>query len=177
MQARHTANTKPRITRGFTLAEALIASVFLAIAALGVAGAMNAAAQQAIQAKQSTGCQVLAKELMEEVASKSFTTQANPGHSSGVLTRYTYDDMGDYDGYTDNTTAGIKTLQGTAVDLGDGATYTRTVSFDYRTTPGGSKVASGDFGLATVTVTSGGGASVKLQRLFSKPVLDNVINR
>ena len=110
-------------------------------------------------------------------ASKSFTTQANPGHSSGVLTRANYDDMGDYDGYTDNTTAGIKTLQGTKVDFGDTATYTRTVSFDYRTTPGGAKVASGDFGLATVTVTSGGGASVKLQRLFSKPVLDNVINR
>ena len=140
-------------------------------------GAMNAAEMQSKQAKQSINCQLLARELMEEVASKSFTTQANPGHGAGVNARTNYDDMGDYDGFTDNTTNGIRTLQGTLIDLNDGAIYTRTVSFDYRTTPGGSKVASGDFGLATVTVTSGGGASVTLQRLFSKPVLDNVINR
>ena len=61
MQARLTASTKARLSRGFTLAEALIASVFLAIAALGVAGAMNSAAQQAMQAKQSTNCQLLAR--------------------------------------------------------------------------------------------------------------------
>src|SRR4051812_30197655 len=116
---------------GFTLAEALLASVFLAVSAVGVAGTLAAASKTTQHLSQNANCQGLARELIEEIASKSFATQPNAGYSAGTHARTNYDDMADYDGYTDNTTSGITTLQGTTVNFGDNATYTRTVSFDY----------------------------------------------
>ena len=164
----HLRSTKSRPTaRGFTLAEALVASVFLAVAVVGVAGTLSASSQNMEQLGQYANCQALAKELCEEVASKSFTVQPNLGYSAGITSRTNYDDMPDYDGYTDNSTTGIKTLQGTLIDFGDSANYTRKAAFEYRTTPGGSKVASGNFGMITITVTSSNGASVTLQRMVS----------
>ena len=160
-----------RARRGFTLVEAMIATVFLAVAVLGLAGTLTAATASGAWVNQSANCQSLARELIQEIASKSFTTQPNPGYSAGVKVRSGYDDVADYDGYTDSTTSGITTLQGTAIDFGDGATYTRTAAFEYRATPGGSKVSSGDFGMATVTVTSSAGVSVQLQRMMSVSVL------
>src|SRR5207248_5646936 len=79
--------------RGFTLAEALIASVFLAIAAVGVAGTLAAASRSTEQLSQYANCQSLARQLLEEISSKSFTAQSNPGHSAGTLSRTNYDDM------------------------------------------------------------------------------------
>src|SRR5438874_12137326 len=97
------ASTKRRPNgRGFTLAEALIASVFLAVATLAVAGTLAASSQQARQLSQSGNCQSLARELIEEVTGRSFTAQPNPGWSSNAHDRSTYDDAADYDGYTDN---------------------------------------------------------------------------
>ena len=166
---RHSCLSSSR--RAFTLAEALIASDFLAVAALGVAGTLAAASQSSEHLSESANCQGLARELIEEASSRSFTTQSNPGYKAGATNRATYDDVADYDGYTDNTTSGIKTLDGTAVNLGDGATYTRTVAFEYRATPGGSKALSGDFGMLTVTVSTNHGTSVTLQRMLSNSVL------
>jgi len=157
------------MSRGFTLAEALIASVFLAVCALGVAGSLTAASQSSANLTRATNCQALARELLEEAGSRSFTTRPNPGWASGGLNRSNFDDVADYDTYTDSTsdTNGIKTLQGTTVSFGDGASYTRSVTFRYRATPTGANAASGDFGLLTVTVTSSSGTSVTLQRLLS----------
>jgi Tfp pilus assembly protein PilV len=168
---RLTPSIKRRTNRGFTLAEALIASVFLAISALGVAGAMAAASMQAKQAQQSTNCQALARELIEEVTSKSFSPLPNFGWSSGQTNRAAYDDVADYNGYANNTTNGITTLSGATINFGDGATYSRTVAFEYRATPNGVAVATGEFGMVTVTVTSSGGASTQLQRLVSSTVV------
>src|SRR4051812_19233419 len=120
--ARHTRSTKQRrMRRGFTLAEALIASVFLAIAVLGVSGTLTAASQEAQNLSNTANCQSLARELIEEISSKSYTTQPNAGYLAGGLNRANYDDIADYKSYTDSTTAsgGLKTLQGTQVDLGD----------------------------------------------------------
>jgi Tfp pilus assembly protein PilV len=173
MQAdKPTARTSRRLTsRGFTLAEALIASAFLAIATLGVSVALQTAAKQSIFVRESANCQALARELIEEMTSRSFVAQTNPGYSSGATDRATYDDVADYDGYTDNSTSGIKTLQGTTIDFGDSAVYTRTAKFEYRTSTNGAKAASGDFGMATVTVKSSSGASVTLQRFLTNPVI------
>jgi type II secretory pathway pseudopilin PulG len=153
--------------RGFTLVEAMIASVFLAVSVVGVSSALMASSNQSSQTDETTTAQGLAHELLEEMTARSFLTLPNQGHSAGVLTRLNYDDVADYDGYTDNTTNGITSLQGTPIAIGDGVTYTRTASFAYRATPGGSNVSSGDFGLATVTVTTPEGTSITLQRLLT----------
>ncbi|HEX3358509.1 MAG TPA: hypothetical protein VHS31_16160 [Tepidisphaeraceae bacterium] len=141
--------------------------MFLAISALGIAATLAATQQQAESLAQSSNCQTLARELIEEVSSKSFTVQPNAGWSNGGRDRSTFDDAADYDGYTDNSTTGIKTLQGNVVNFNDGATYTRTVAFEYRTTPNGSRVGSGDFGMVTVTVTASTGVSSQLQAMLS----------
>ena len=148
----------------------MIASVFLAISVVGVSSALMASSDESRQIDESTTAQGLARELLEEMTARSFTQQPNPGYSAGIHTRLNYDDVADYDGYTDNTTTGITTLEGTTVTIGDGVTYTRMASFSYRTTPGGSKTSSGDFGLASVTVSSPDGVSVTLQRLLTNPV-------
>jgi Tfp pilus assembly protein PilV len=159
-----------RQTSGFTLAEAMIASVFLAVAVMGVCSAITASSNQSRQLDETANAQSLARELLEEMTSKSFTAQPNGGWTGGTHTRNNYDDVADYNNYTDNTTDGIKTLQGTAIDLGDNVSYTRLAKFEYRTTPGGSAVSTGDFGMATVTVTSANGTVVKLQKLMANPV-------
>jgi hypothetical protein len=133
--------------------------------------ALTTAAKQSAYVRESATCQALARELIEEMSSRSFVAQANPGYSNGATNRATYDDIADYDGYTDNSTEGIATLQGTAINFGDGGTYTRSAKFEYRATPSGAKAGSGDFGMATVTVKSAAGSSVTLQRLLSNPVV------
>jgi Tfp pilus assembly protein PilV len=168
---RLSATTSLRAIRGgFTLAEAMIASVFLAVAVLGVASALCASSNQARQVDESSNAQALARELLEEIASKSFTTQSNAGWAAGTHSRASYDDVADYNGYTDNTTDGIVTLQGTAITLGDNVSYTRVAAFEYRATPGGTAQSSGDFGMATVTVTTPNGTRVSLQRMLTNPV-------
>src|SRR5437660_12418978 len=81
--------------RGFTLAEALIASGLLAVATLAVAGTLAASSQQARQLSQSGNCQSLARELIEEVTGRSFTAQPNAGWVSNAHDRSTYDDAAD----------------------------------------------------------------------------------
>jgi Tfp pilus assembly protein PilV len=167
--ARHTRSTKQRrLRRGFTLAEALIASVFLAIAVLGVSGTLSAASQEAQNLTNNANCQSLARELIEEISSKSYTAQPNPGYLAGGLNRASYDDIADYKSYTDSTTAtgGMKTLEGTTIDFGDNTTYSRTVALEFRASPSGAAAASGDFAMVTVTVTAGSGVSVQLQRML-----------
>ena len=156
---------------GFTLAEAMIATVFLAVSVVGVAGTLSAASESGAWVNQSANCQTLVRRTDRRNLQQVVHQQPNPGHIAGVNVRSSYDDAADYDGYTDSTTTGMTTLQGTAIDFGDGETYTRTAAFEYRATPGGSKVSSGDFGMATVTVTSSAGASVQLQRMISISVL------
>ena len=121
----HTTNTKPaRHAGGFTLAEALIASVVLAISAMAIANSMAACDKSQEWLQQSVNCQGLAKQLVEEISSRSFSVEPNPGYSTGHTNRALYDDVADYNGYTDNSasSAGITTLSGTKISFNDGAT-------------------------------------------------------
>src|SRR4051794_35772886 len=73
-------------TSGFTLAECLIASVVLAIAVLGLCGALAAATRQTEALEVETRCMALAKQLMEEIASRPFDPPASndqPGWGAG----------------------------------------------------------------------------------------------
>src|SRR5690349_12721675 len=58
---------------GFTLAEALLASVVLAVAVLGISQLTGASSQQSEALRQDARAVALARELMEEIASKPFT--------------------------------------------------------------------------------------------------------
>jgi Tfp pilus assembly protein PilV len=160
--------------RGFTLAECLVASVFLAIAVVGLAGALAAASQQDTQLDADAAALSLARQLMEEVAARPFDAPASgdqAGWAGNNFDRSTYDNVADFDGYQDSTVPGAATGQGSATVRN--LTFTRTVDFEYRASPAGAAAANGDFGMLTVTVTAANtGTNVKLHRLVSRLTVD-----
>ena len=152
-------------TRGFTLAEALIASVVLALSVVGIASALACSSQQAIATDQVAITTALGKQLLEEIASKPFpipNVTTNPGWSAGNHDRSTYDDAADYSGYTDSTP--ITTLSG--VSINPGGTYTRSVTVTQRLNPSDIP-GNGDFDLITVAGTDPTGTTTLFSRLIS----------
>jgi MSHA pilin protein MshD len=166
--------TVPRYSghRGFTLIEALIASFVVAVATVGVGSMLAATSQQSGAMNDSSIGQALARQLMEEIASKPIedsTGAISLGPESGETSRSQYDQIDDYNGYSD-TTSSIQMLDGTTVNLGNGQTYTRSVAVEYRTTASGaaSNASTAPFCVVSVTVTAANGVPVKLTRLFAR---------
>ncbi|HEY8667517.1 MAG TPA: prepilin-type N-terminal cleavage/methylation domain-containing protein [Tepidisphaeraceae bacterium] len=154
---------------GFTLVESLIASVVLAIAVIGVAGVMGTSFKHVEALDQGMTAVSLAKQLMEEIAAKPFLDPvlktAPLGHEAAETTRASYNNIGDYDGYADES-SGLQTPAGTNVSLGTGQSFTRRVTVEYRATPGGAAASSGDFARVTVTVTCPDGQVTTLSQLM-----------
>ena len=178
-------NTKTR--RGFTLAESLIASVVLAVAAVAVSRTILSSETQTISQENTAAAVALARELMEEICARPLTLpDATPGWLGSVTNRALYDTVDDYRGYTDVVNSSVERVasssQGTfssanvsATPINNGSTpmpvgqrLTRVVSVTYPTTLFSVNDASGDFAIVTVTVTGMGGAKVKLTRLVTK---------
>lgn len=163
---------RTRATRtGFTLVECLVASVYLSIAVAGIAGALTFAMEQDVQLDTDSAALSLGRQLMEEIAARPFeapVTGDHAGWNAGNADKSTYDNVADYDGYTDSTTAGAVNGQGTSAVRH--LTFTRTVAFEYRSGPGSAASVSGDFGMVTVTVATNaeGAMPVVLHRLVTK---------
>jgi Tfp pilus assembly protein PilV len=150
-----------RKNSGFLLLEAMIASVILAVAAVGIVSLLLAAREQQIAMREQSTAVLLAKQLMEEIAAKPFGT-ATPAEPRAQITM-----ANQYNGYTD-TTAGITTLgNGESISPGDGQLYTRKVTVTSATNPTGSTAPTGDLQLLTVTVTTPSKQSVTLTRLLT----------
>jgi Tfp pilus assembly protein PilV len=163
-------STTNRRRIGFSTAEALMASTVLAIAVVGIAGPLGAASEQAKIVKERSTALVLARELLEEIASKPLCdggTSCHLGPESGETDRTKYDSADDYNTYHD-TTSSLKNLSGNAVGFDASSVYTRDVTVQYRTTPSGTSAASGDFGVVTVSVTTPHKLTVSLSRLLVK---------
>lgn len=157
---------------GFTLVEALIATVVLAVATVAVAQMLGASAQQAANMRHQSMSLELARQLMEEIASKPITDSTGAislGHETGENSRSQYDQIDDYNGYTDTSDA-ITMLDGSTVNYGDGVRYYRSVTVRYRNAPSGASTtsASAPFCVVTVTVGPAGGETVTLTRLFAR---------
>lgn len=158
--------------QAFTLIEGLIASLILAVGVMGVAATLSASASQARALATDTTAQMLARELMEEVAAKPFAAPATndaAGYKLGNTSRATYDNLSDYDGYSDATP--LKSLNGDIIDTGDGVTYTRSVSIEFRSTPGGPDGLGGDYAMITVNVKANLGRSITMSRLVTNLTL------
>ncbi len=142
--------------RGFTLVEALIASVVMAISVLGIGMTLAASSAQSQSTLEASTSAMLGRQLLEEIAAKPFPipgVTTEPGWSSGNHDRATYDDAGDYSGYTDSSP--IIALSGATIPTT--GIYTRSVTFSLRTNPGDTPNPAGDFALITVTVTAPSG--------------------
>jgi Tfp pilus assembly major pilin PilA len=170
------ANQKSQIAnprRGFTIAEAMIASVVLAASVIGIAGMLAASYQQNAVRGNMTTALALAQQLMEEIASKPLDPPVlpnQPGWSTGHTDRRNYDTVDDYNGYSDMSSS-ITTNSGTPLDLGDGGSYTRRVSVQTSAKPSGLTGTASDFVLVTVTVTMPRGQTTSISQLFTRATI------
>jgi Tfp pilus assembly protein PilV len=158
----------------FTLAEALIASVVLAIAALSIATALSACAQQSTAFDSDATALSLARELIEAVAARPFDPPGSgdqPGWGAGSQTCDNYDDISDFAGYTDTVAADQASSDGRTAHS---VSYHRTTTIGYRATPTGADQASVSpstgFAMVTVTVQPADGQrpAVTLTRLVTR---------
>jgi len=144
------------------LIEAMVASVVVAVAVLGIVSVLTASSQQTSVLRQNAIAVGLARQLLEEIAAKPF----GPPASSTAATRGSFQSIGDYNGYTDSSGA-ITQLDGSVVAVGDGETYTRQVSEQTGAVPAGDTVSpASDFVLVTVSVTTPQGQTLKISRTF-----------
>jgi type II secretory pathway pseudopilin PulG len=173
--ARHTLNTELRgrrrrekLARAFTIVEAVAASTVLLICVLAVGVTLGASSNQVRDLRTTITASVLGQELLEEISAKPFPiagVTTNPGWQQGQFSRSQYDDVADYNGYTDTTP--LQMLDGTLVDPTPPISYTRTVSFSYLSSATGPTSTTGSFGLVTVTVTPSVGPPVSFVRVVS----------
>lgn len=169
LKRRQTLRTA-RSPRGFLLIEAMIASVVLAVAAIGVATLLATSYQNTAAMRESAIATSLARQMLEEIAAKPLTNPdgtESTGPDAGQITRSQYLSAGNYNGFSDSTTT-MTTAAGEAVSAGDGGVFIRTVTVTYESNVTGTTAASGDFALVTVTVTGPLKQSVTLSRLLTK---------
>jgi prepilin-type N-terminal cleavage/methylation domain-containing protein len=157
----------PRPRRsGFTLIESLIATVVLAIAVVGIAGAIGASYKQTTALDTDAASISIARALLEEACAKPFAASTSASKASaGNFDRSTYTDIADYHGYHDQSP--FTTLGGETVDVGEGYTRTVTYTVPASVTVGASTVTLSDFGRITVSVHSSTGRDITLSRLVS----------
>ena len=94
---------------GFTLIEALLASVILTLVVGAILMPFTAGAQNAVQNAREVLAANLAQELMEEILSKSFNDP--DGTNAGETNRMKWDDMRDYNNFSESQ-GNIKNLSG-----------------------------------------------------------------
>jgi type II secretory pathway pseudopilin PulG len=142
---------------GFLLIEAMIASVILSVAAMGIVSLLLSAAEQQTALRENSTAVLLAKQLMEEITSKPF------GLATPIVPRASMTTANQYNAYQDTTTA-MSTLSGEAISPGDGEVFSRKVTITNAPTPTGSSAPASDLQLVTVTVTTPSGRSVSLSQ-------------
>ena len=172
----------------FTLAEALVASVVLVVAVTGASTAIISSQQETSVQQQGTVSVALARQLMEEIASRPLLLPDGTAVWPTVTNRSSYDTINDYNGYTDvisapiyhtnsaSTTANFSSaLPSVTVATGGASSvslsanqYVRTVSVSYPTSIFGKTVTAGDFAIISVTVHGLNDAGVTLSRVMGK---------
>jgi Tfp pilus assembly protein PilV len=148
---------------GFLLIEAMIASVILAVAAMGIVSLLLSAKEQQTAIQENSTAVLLAKQLMEEIIAKPF------GSSTPTVARASITYANQYNGYQDSTTA-MSTLSGESVTPGDGEVFSRKVTITNAPTPTGSGAPTSDLQLVTVTVTTPSNQTVTLSRLLTNVI-------
>ena len=153
----------------------MIASVVLALAIVGIAGTLATSYQQSKDRVSIAEATSLARQLMEEISGKPFVVPAtetdDPGYSATNTNRATFDDIGDYNGYTDTSTS-LKTLSGTTQSVGTAGPYTRSVAVNSTNiVPTGHTATASDFKLVKVTVTRPNGSPIVISKVFTNVTL------
>ena len=151
----------------FTLVEALMASTILAMAIFGILVPFSTGAQNQQTDARYTMAVNLAQELLEEILSKPFYDPQGPsapGPEAGETSRSLFDNIDDYDGYSEPD-GGIVDHDGHAITDPIAKGLTRQASCAYVYVTGQDHGAGATFIRITVTVSYKGMAVVSLKRL------------
>jgi MSHA pilin protein MshD len=161
--SRHSSLRRRLRRRGLTLVEALLAAIVLVVVAGSVSQALLAGQMQAYDAAHRERGLELAEALMEEILRLPYADADGDGETG----RANFDDLDDYNGYTDS--GALTDFAGTAYPSAY-HDFSRAV-----TVIAGSQDVS-EFGAAidglnvTVTVTDAGGQTWTLQQFVPEPV-------
>lgn len=156
---------------GFTLIEALVASVILGFAITAIAAALMAGARQNSASVQYTVAVNLAQSLLDEILARPFSDPQAPssfslGPDTGEFARERFDNVDDYDGYAEPS-GGLKSPNGTVLDDPTLTGFSRSVSAAYVYLPGQDKGGAPTFIRVEVTVEYDDRPLVTLKRLIS----------
>ncbi|MBK8270841.1 MAG: prepilin-type N-terminal cleavage/methylation domain-containing protein [Planctomycetes bacterium] len=171
MQRTRNHISKPYARRGFTLAEALLASTILAIIAATATLPFSAGVQNATEAGRMEQAVELGESMMEEVLARSFfgpsQTTPTPGPESGETTRMNYDSVDDFAGYSESDKV-LRNFKSNAV--GDPSTdgFWREVAVAYVTYPNQQPGDTNSLIRVTVKVYYQNTLLVTLDRLVSR---------
>jgi len=154
----------------------MIASVILAVAVVGIAGMLAATYQQSKEQTSAAEATQLARQLMEEISSKAFEAATGdpvaPGYTAGNTNRAQYDELADYNGFTDVST-NMKTLGGATQSFGTAGPYTRTVAVTAGPVPVGHTAPTADFKTVKITITRPLGDPIVITKIFTRTKLAN----
>jgi len=135
----------------------------------GVAMTMSAAHGQSAMLRENTRMVMLGRKLMEEITALPFadpdTHQAKLGPNE--MGRSNYDDVGDYNNYSDESDE-LTTAGGESAAMNDSGAYQRQVTVEFRSLPQGPADNNGNLALITVTITAPSGRTLKLSRLVTR---------
>jgi len=158
---------------GFTLAEAMMATVVLGVAAAAVLLPFTSGAAVRAEGGHRTLAAKLASDLMEEIIRKPFhdpngsSYDYNPGPDAGETTFADFDNVDDFDGYAEPQ-GQVKDASGMVFTDSNYANFSRDVSCEYVRVPQESEIGDLKFIRATVRVYYGGKQIAIIDRLISE---------
>lgn len=158
-------------SRGFTLAETLLAVSILTVAVLAVVQALTAGHFQSREAVRSARATALAEAMIERALALPYHdpdgTAASPGPDAGETTPADYDNADDYHGYTESP-GNLTDAAGVAYPPAYQAFQRRvTASYDTLNVPG---LGGARPGLRiTVVVENPQGRTWRIQRFIPQP--------
>jgi prepilin-type N-terminal cleavage/methylation domain-containing protein len=159
------------IRRGFTLAEALLATTILAIIAASATLPFSAGVQNANEAGKLEQAVELGESMMEEVLARSFfgpsQSSPTPGPDSGETSRTNYDSVDDFAGYSESDKV-LRDFKNTAVNNPSTDGYWREVSIAYVSFPNQQAGDTNSLIHVKVKVYHGTALLLTLDRLVSR---------
>jgi len=155
----------------FSLAEALIASTILAIVTASASLPFAAGVQQANEAARLEQAVAQGQALMEEVMGRPFFEPSSrtpaPGPDSGETTRELFDNIDDFNGYTESVT-GLRNYLNQPITDSALAGLWRSVTVQYVSFAGQAALDANAYAIVAVNVWDGNALLVRLVRLASR---------
>jgi type II secretory pathway pseudopilin PulG len=156
---------------GFTLAEALMASTILAIVSASAALPFSAGVQQANAAARLEQAVAVGQALMEELLTRPVLDPtgrvATLGPESGETSRDKFDNIDDYNGYTEQT-SGLRDYKNQTVTDASLTGLWRDVSVQYVTFANQQASDTNSYAKIIVRVWDGNAPLVTLTRLTAR---------